>query len=520
MMFMGRYAADYDPETYLLYSDRGTWFVVGFYDGTPQPITRDRLDLIRRSRVRTRPLPLIIHEGDGGNSDFTPVGRHAIDLSGVDFERVQFHGADFRGAKLTGARFVKARLTECRFDKGALAGLDFSGAHLSNCDFSGFDLTGTNFSGATFSDVTFRGATLSDCDFREAKMAGANFAGAKFAGGTFAGANLARAVFGGASPATFSANVDFAGANLELADFNGTSLLKGEVRSARPRFGTSPETRTKLAGARIHTGFFGNDWSNLDLTGAEVVFDPDFDGDGLVANSLILPNGDFAGRSLKRARFRFAVLPGARFANCNLEDAEFSGAVLVASGSSGAADFSGANLGLAEFGGANLRGVGFSGAVLKGAKFASSQLALTDFTNAFLAEADFTSIQDRRMQGVSFNNAFLLRAKFQDVEIGGSSDGRPTSFAGAYLLGTNFTGAKLGDVTLTNAKLPSQPGTINVIIAPPWDPHEPMTYPPTQLPPEITNERTTCPNGQPGRCTREQLTTPVPDTWTQPSVAQ
>jgi uncharacterized protein YjbI with pentapeptide repeats len=250
------------------------------------------------------------------------------------------------------------------------------------------------------------------------------------------------------------------------------------------------------------------------------VFDSSFNGDDLVANSLILPNASFAGISLRRARFEFAVLHGARFANCNLEDASFRGAVLTGSASSGAADFSGANLGLADFTDANLRGVGFSGTLLKGAKFISSLLLLTDFSNAFLAEADFTGIRDRRMQGVSFNHAFLLRAKFQDVEISGI-DGRPTSFTGAYLLGTNFVRAKLGDVTLSKAKLASEPGTINVSIAPPWDAHDPMTYPPTQLPPEITNARTTCPNGQPGRCTREQLTTtPVPDTWTQPRFAR
>src|SRR5262249_12655616 len=156
----------------------------------------------------------------------------------------------------------------------------------------------------------------------EAKLSGTNFTGAKIAGVSFAGADLTRAVFGGVRPAaTFSRNVDFAGANLELAFFSNTSLLKGEVSSARPRLGTSAGTRTNLTGAKIHTGFLGSDWSNLDLTGAEVVFDPDFNSDDLIANSLILHNANFAGRSLQRAQFKFAVLPGARFANCNLEDA-------------------------------------------------------------------------------------------------------------------------------------------------------------------------------------------------------
>jgi uncharacterized protein YjbI with pentapeptide repeats len=509
MMFMGKYGVLAYNVKLAIYSDRGTWFIARpeYWDGVPRPATRGDVDAIRQDRIFTalaRPLPLIIHEGDGGNGDFTPVGRHVIDFSGVDFSRVRFERADFRGAKLTGARFANATLVECRFDPAGLSGLDCSGAHFSKCDFTGFNLTGTNFSGVRGTDLTFRGATLTDCDFRDATMIEANFAEAKISGGSFAGANLTKAVFGGDQPATFSANVDFAGADLALADFSRTSLLAGEVKSARPKFGNSVDRRTKLAGARVHAGFLGRDWSYLDCTDATIELEV-FDGKDLVATFLILPAANFAGKSLAGAQFHFAILPGARFGNCDLQRASFRGAVL------GASDFSGADLGLADFGEADLSGAGFSGAYLKGAKFTRSLLLMTDFSNAFAAQADFTAIRDRRMQGVSFNHSCLVSASFHNVEIVAGPDRRST-FTGACLLGTNFSGAKLTDVTLTNAKLASKAGTIKVILEPRARDGE-LRYEPTQLSPDITGPSTLCPDGRPGRCTNEQLITDVPDTW-------
>jgi len=426
-------------------------------------------------RIVTRAVPYILADWDGAGANFTYLGSHHIELSGWDFSRVNFKNADFRETTLTDVKF------------GNVEGARFEGAELRNVDATG------------------------------ANLSKANFAGATIIGGSFAGANLTGAVFGGASPTTFRENVDFTGANLELADFTGTSLMPGEVTMVRPRFGTSVDRRTILARSRVHTGFLGRDWSCLDCANATIVFDPAFNSSGLVANFAILTAVNFAGRSLTGAQFKSAVLHGAHFANCDLDDATFQGALLGASNAGGtAADFSGARLGLANFSDADLSGVGFSGASLKGAKFTNALLLTTDFSNAFVADADFIAIRDRRMQGVSFNNACLVSASFRGTNVTRGDSGRPTTFANALLLGADFTSATLAEATLTNAKLASQPGTITAILA-----HPPetivMRYEATQLAPEATGPHTRCPDGAGGPCTRERLITPdVPATWRQP----
>ena len=395
---------------------------------------REALRKMLESRVfelSARPLPDIRGDGNGSGSDFTPLGKHAIDLSGADFSGVRLERADFRGATLAGT--------------------------------------------------------------------------------SFAGANLTGAVFGGDKPATFGGNVDFTGANLDGADFTNASLLSGEVKSVRPRFGTSAGTRTKLAGANVHTGFLGRNWSYLDCTGATIVFDPGFDGEDLVASFAILPSVDFAGRRLAGAKFIDAQLAGAHFGNCDLEDAQFNGALLEG------ADFSGARLGLADFSQADLSGVVFVGTNLKGAKFRGSLLLLTDFSNAFLAEVDFAAIGGRRMQGVSFNNACLVSADFRNVEMREGPGRRVPSFSGALLLGTDFRGAGLTEAILTNAKLADTEGTITIILAPRRGPTQMLRYEPTRLPPDKTGAKTRCPDGAPGPCTRERLRTPnIPTVWEQP----
>lgn len=429
-------------------------------------------------RIVTRPLPYILADWDGAGANFTYLGTHHIELSGWDFSRVNFKGADFRETTLTDVKFRNAENAR------------FEGAELRNVDATGANLSKANFSGATI------------------------------VGGSFAGANLSGAVFG-FPPATFRDDVDFTEANLELADFRGTSLMPGEVKLVRPRFGTSVDRRTNLARAWVHTGFLGRDWTCLDCADATIVFAPDFDSNDLEANFAILTGANFAGRSLVGAQFKSAVLHNAHFANCDLDDAMFQGALLGGSDAGGlAADFSGARLGLADFADADLSGVGFSGANLKGAKFTNALMLTTDFSNAFIAQADFTAIRDRRMQGVSFNNACLVSASFRGTDVTRGDSGRPTSFADAILLGVDFTGATLAEATLTNAKLAAQPGTITAILAPRRGaPPETivMMYEATQLRPEATRPGTRCPDGAGGPCSRERLITPgVPDTWRQP----
>jgi uncharacterized protein YjbI with pentapeptide repeats len=514
MVFFGRFMTAQSPHTQVIFyvNDNDRAFVVG-PDGAVRPLGSDSLSLSemlgveipagiqtqtssvggrhlfrlalawaecnpQAVKIVTRPVPYIVADWDGADANFTSLGSHDVELSGWDFSRVNFKGADFRRTTLTDVKFKNVE------------GARFEGAELRNVDATGANLSKANFTGATI------------------------------IGGSFAGANLTGAVFGGASPATFRENVDFTGANLELANFTGTSLMPGEVTMGRPRFGTSVDRRTILARTRVHTGFLGRDWSCLDCAGATIVFDPDFDSDELVANFAILTGVNFAGRSLAGAQFQSAVLHGAHFANCNLEDASFQGAILGGSGAGTAADFSGARLGLANFSDADLSGVGFSGASLKGAKFTNALLLTTDFSNAFVADADFIAIRDRRMQGVSFNNACLVSASFRGTTVTRGDSGRPTSFTGAILLGADFTGATLAEATLTNAKLASRPGTITAILAPRGD--EPpetivMTYEATQLRPEATGPHTRCPDGAGGPCSRERLITPsVPDTWRQP----
>lgn len=489
-----------------------------------------------------------------GNDDFSPLGKHSLDLSQSDYSGMRFGKASFREANLAGTKFAKATFDGGSFSKVDLTGADFSGAVLhatfedctgSNTSFKGAvlaktriqaTLTNATFSGA-LGAADFAGSTLTRCDFTDAVIPGTSFSGATLRGGTykavlslaafpgatldgvsFAGANLAGATFTGAQPATFSNDVDFGGAEVQQADFSNTTFTAGRVKASRPRFGTTAGTRTKLAGATIDTALLGNDWSYLDCAGATLQFDAGF-GVGLKANFAILDRCNFSAKKLYKAEFKSASLHGAGFGNCDLDTAQFQQAVLGTS-SSGitAADFTGSQLTLADFTDADLTGVSFASTNLQQAKFTNSLLMQTDFTNAYAPQVDFENIRDRQMQGVSFAGACLVNALFKETTISAAS-GKPPSFAGALLMGTQFKGASLADAVLTNAKLSKVAGKLEVTLKPlPGEvaDTDELSYGATDLPPSITGSATKCPDGSSGPCTVPSLTTSVPTEWTQP----
>jgi uncharacterized protein YjbI with pentapeptide repeats len=337
------------------------------------------------------------------------------------------------------------------------------------------------------------------------------FSGATIDGVSFAEASLAGATFTGATPAAFSNNVDFGGADVQLADFSQTSLVSGKVKANRPKFGTTVDTRTKLAGANIDTSLLGNDWSYLNCEGATFIFAAGF-GVDFKANFAILSRCNFSGKKLVKAEFKSALLQGASFGKCNLDGAKFHQAILSSSAGITSADFTGSILTLADFQDADLTGVSFASTNLQQAVFTNSLLVQTDFSNAYAPQVDFEKIRDRQMQGVSFVGACLVSAKFKETML--SASGRPPSFAGALLMGTEFKSASLADAVLTDAKLSRAPGKLKVTLKS-LDTDE-LNYQATELPPSITGRATKCPNGSPGPCTVESLTTDVPTDWTQP----
>ena len=105
-----------------------------------------------------------------------------------------------------------------------------------------------------------------------------------------------------------------------------------------------------------------------------------------------------------------------------------------------------------------------------------------------------------------------VSADFRDVDAPRARSTR-TTFSAACLAGANFTGAKLGDVMLTDAQLSAGSGSITISHS--WQhSSRPCRYERTRVLPHQTGPDTTCPNGRSGMFTVENLTSrTVPEEW-------
>jgi uncharacterized protein YjbI with pentapeptide repeats len=336
--------------------------------------------------------------------------------------------------------------------------IDFSGATFSQINFPDADFAGTNlrstvFDGCVLTRTKFRGATLTGTDFRLSSIAG--------------------------------------------ADFSDSDLANGTLLPVPP-FSNDATKRTILRNAKVPASALQNNWSYLDLTGAQITgLKTDLTGliaryaiaSGLALEGFTLTKADFSNSDLSRTNFQRAQLESAKFQSAILIDCIFSKCRLE--GASFAPNPSDPNKVSTDLSGAR-----FSSAVLSRASMRQALLLRTVFTSATMDEIDLTSAQlggVDRSAAASLSYAYLANAKldkanlfgvnFSYVTLFGASTSvtqtatmEQANFSNAYLAGidltaanlrgASFVGACLVNVRLNNAVLlPTASGSVGASLA-------------------------------------------------------
>jgi uncharacterized protein YjbI with pentapeptide repeats len=370
------------------------------------------------------------------------------------------------------------------FSRKDLSGMNFSGRDLRRADFSGSTLKGTVFIGADLSGANFNGAVVQQSEREDLLPT------------DFTGANLSHACFAGM---TFRGRTYFTHADISCADFSGNQLSGGLAI-----FGPSP-LNIDAAGnckpafrASVMNCEFVADWPRLDFgaangsAGADLRACADqlagmrFDGarlDGVNLSGAVLDGASLAGASLVRARLDNASLQCRADQCVDLHNASLVGASLIGANLSGAnlyqasltgdavnpaanlsfAHLRNVNLSFAQLTGANFSGANFystlpgecptsgkgnSGATRNCASAHGATMTDTAFTNAYLYGVDFGAAL---INGAHFDNAVLVAANFSAAAIDLDLDKSRTSFAGAWLQGTNLDlAASLRSADLSN----------------------------------------------------------------------
>ena len=381
-------------------------------------------------------------------------------------------------------------------------------------DFSRKDLSGVNFSGRDLRMANFSGSTLKGTVFIGADLTGANFSGAivqqseseDLRPTDFTGANLGNACFAGT---VFKGRTYFTYADVSCTDFSGGTSGR-RMSTGLAIFGPSP-LKIDAASAckpafrgRVMNCEFVADWPRLDLGAGNGAIGADLsqcatqlagmrlDGamlDGVNLAGAVLDGASLVGATLKKANLdnaslqcrtdqgqcvdlHNANLQGATLLRANLSGANLQQAVLSGETGGPAADLSSAhlrnvNLSFAQLTGANFTGANFYGTfsgkctpnkdgfTSNCATAYGATMTGTAFTNAYLYGVDFGATA---INGANFNGAVLVAADFSAATISTGSNNARTTFAGAWLQGTNLDrAASLRYADLSNAYLDFRP---------------------------------------------------------------
>ena len=410
-------------------------------------------------------------------------------------------------------RAKRARLVFPREDTGGLVGLLIAGGLNPYCKCQ-FDVGTSDAYGAVFAlqvltpgiaeiSATKAGAR---CDFGQVgqakvQLSGLTIEGVNFTEATFEAANLSGSTLSGCTcnRAVFSRaalnNASFANSWLDGATFNGCDLTQGTVLPAPP-LADSPDQRVSFRDAIIDVAVLQNDWSNLDLTGADLRQVNAANVAGLAARNTIFPPIDLSNLDLEGADFSHASMPAPKFLRAHLKNAMFRSARLEAalfteSDLSGArfdpeavggvreptrlrraifsnADLTDADLTEAELAGAALTGATMIRTILVGARFWEEGEAGARLTFVYLEDPRFDDADCRdasfayatfllsggraapplaaaSFEGADFGNAYLPGVDFSGANLRGAS------FLGACLVGAGFAEADLTDASLAGA---------------------------------------------------------------------
>lgn len=363
---------------------------------------------------------------------------------------------------------------------------------LSGADLSGIDASRAVFAGARLDGTSFRGSNLTDADFRGAKLAGTDFRDID------------------SSQRTTLAGADFSGMDLSSVLF------------PPPPISRSAGNRVKMAGATVPFLSLHLDWSNLDLSQANIVGLPrDADGRALL-NGLVAVGTALRGVQLKNATIRGGLFTGADLAQANMTGADLTSAnfaqasLAQAPGFPHAANLSGAMLFNADFTDAQISGAQFIGAYFYGGKatVTGATMRFVKFNDAYLTGLNFSNVRNANMQDANFTGACLVNCRFN-----GSAtqpfEGADASFSRACLHGASFADSTLTGANLLNAAVADKAGALPVTLRINGQPiHFTVNYGPTVLPPAVTTAATICPDGENGPCEGAKLVSPrAPTQW-------
>jgi uncharacterized protein YjbI with pentapeptide repeats len=303
--------------------------------------------------------------------------------------------------------------------------------------------------------IYFSSVTFSQINFQEADFAGANLRSTVFDGCT-----LIRTKFKGAD----LTGTDFRPSSLAGADFSDSDLTNGTLLP-EPPFSNDATKRTVFRNAKVPASALKNNWSYLDLTGAQLSGLQN-DLTGLLARYTLAPDFVLAGLTLSHADFSNSDLTRANFQHARLESAKFQSAILIdctfsrckLEGASFAPNPSDPNKASTDLSGAR-----FSFAVLSRASMHQALLLRAVFTSATMDEIDLTSAQlggVDRSAAASLSYAYLANAKLDKANLFGVNFAFVTLFGAstsvsqtATMEQANFSNAYLAGIDLTAANL-------------------------------------------------------------------
>lgn len=194
-------------------------------------------------------------------------------------------------------------------------------------------------------------------------------------------------------------------------------------------------SRDRLAPLAGEAAWWDADRQGLNLAGAQIP-------------GSTLEQADLTGATLKRARLPGALARSADFSGALIEEADFgkadlSGARFVGV-AGGQADFTEAMLEDASFRDASLRFARLPRSLLDGADFSGADLWGADFTGA---DADYTTFRGARLDEVTLSDTNLTHADFEGASL------TKARLVGSRLRNAKLTGAKLDGADLSEADL-------------------------------------------------------------------
>lgn len=372
-----------------------------------------------------------------------------LDITGLNFGKVDVSGSDFSGATLynttfaDGSNFSKTVFGVANDRPVQVAGVsakdgNWNGAKFTQAQVYDTDISGANLSNVTFSNVVIDPTlVMNKLSWKQGRLT-VNDSVVAYPG-FVQGADAPSETKGTWADQTY-ANVSF------LVEPVNRDYLK---ETSAPNVSV---TKSRFLGARP-------DFFKLKFTGNASLSGSNFSGVHMEQADLSKANlteTDFRDSSLIEANLSGVNAHRADFTNARLGDVNFSQAQLGrgTSGSEGTADLTAVDARGADFSGTDLRGTSLRGAYLfstkQQPKFANAEMQDARLDQAMISNGDFSFAQ---LDRASFRGAQCINCKFTNAKV------TNTDFARSYLYGSDFDSAVLDRSEFPDAAYQSSGGT-------------------------------------------------------------